>query len=76
MAPPDRQRWDEWLRARKADPDSAINQLQNEGLTLGEAVIVTVLGKIHEEIIDAQAPLVLPGDEWRHSDEDEDEDEG
>lgn len=68
MAPPDRQRWDEWLRARKADPESAINQLQNEGLTLGEAVIVTVLGKIHEEIIDAQS-RPIPGDEWRGDDD-------
>lgn len=60
----ERQTWAEWLRDRKADPESAVNQLIGEGLSLDAAVIVVVLGKIHEELIEMQEERPVPGDEW------------
>ncbi len=68
--PPDdreRERWDEWIRRMRGDPNSPVSQMVAEGVSLDTALIVTMLGKVHEGLVDLVDLVEAPGDgeDWK-----------
>jgi hypothetical protein len=70
VADRERERWDEWVRRMRDDPESPVSQLTQEGVSLDTALIVTMLGKIQEELV-SLVDAGEEGSEWKQDQDDE-----
>lgn len=57
-------RWDDWVAKHLADPDSGLNQMIRAGFSRDTALLVIMLGRIHDQLIDLEKVLEPPPDEW------------
>ena len=44
------QSWTDWVKRQREDPETTTGQLIRAGVRLEIALIITMLGKIHEEL--------------------------
>jgi hypothetical protein len=61
------ERWDEWVNRQRADSDSCAGQLMRVGIPLETALIINMLGRIHEELVSIAEALgqSADGEDWR-----------
>ena len=44
--------WTDWLRRQRDNPESTTGQLMAAGVPLETALLITMLGRLHEELIE------------------------
>ena len=68
MTPLTSELWAEWLNRQTTDPDTPTRAFLNAGLSLDTALTLTMLGRIHNELVDIWQELHIPDDPWSAND--------
>jgi hypothetical protein len=61
------ERWEDWVLRQQTDPKSCTGQLMAAGVSLETALVITMLGKVHEQLVGIAEALGqgADGEEWR-----------
>jgi len=59
--------WEDWVLRQKMDPKSCAGQLVAAGVSFETALLINMLGRIHEELISIAEVLGqgTEGEDWR-----------
>lgn len=57
--------WGDWAGRQLQNPGSGVRQLMAHGLSRDTAFLVIMLGRLHAEVLDIEAALEVPPEDWK-----------
>lgn len=59
--------WTQWVERQKTDPESPTQQFVRAGVSIEFALVLTLLGRIQNELSDMNDNQREDDEDWRHS---------